>query len=153
MMKPALPTAADLMQRELVHVRATDSLEEVERVLAATVGGEMPSSWPEEALHKEYFTVPEAPDYVNQPFTLALARSGRAFEIPADKRATEVLAENGIAVDTKCSDGICGVCAVPLVSGTPEHRDHVLSKKERERKIILCCSRAAEPGGVVTVEL
>jgi ferredoxin len=109
--------------------------------------------WPEEALHREYFTVPEPPDYVNEPFVLKLARSGKRIEIPADKRATDVLAESGILVDTKCSDGICGVCSARVLSGTVEHRDHVLSKKEREQKMILCCSRAAKAGGEIEVDL
>ena len=109
--------------------------------------------WPEEALHREYFTVPEPPDYVNEPFTLKLARSGKQIDVPADKRATDVLAEMGIVVDTKCSDGICGVCAVKVLSGDVEHRDHVLSKKEREQRMILCCSRAAQPGSEIEVDL
>ena len=109
--------------------------------------------WPEEALHKEYFSVPEPPDYVNEPFVLKLAKSGRTFDVPADKRATDVLIEAGIAVDMKCSDGICGVCAAPVIGGEIEHRDHVLSAKERQRKIILCCSRAAAAGGEVVVDL
>ena len=109
--------------------------------------------WPDEALHREFFTVPEQPDYVNEPFILKLARSGRTIEIPADKRATDVLTEMGIVVDTKCSDGICGVCSTRVLSGTPEHRDHVLSKKEREQKMILCCSRASEPGGTIEIDL
>ncbi len=109
--------------------------------------------WPEEALHKEYFSVPEAPDYVNTPFRLTLAGQGRTFEVPADKRATDVLLEAGINVDMKCSDGICGVCAATIISGDVEHRDHVLSRKERETRIILCCSRAKEEGGEIVVDL
>ncbi|MGE3993437.1 2Fe-2S iron-sulfur cluster-binding protein [Pseudorhodoplanes sp.] len=109
--------------------------------------------WPEEALHREYFSVPEPPDYVNEPFILTLARTGRRLEVPADKRATDVLIEAGITVDMKCSDGICGVCAAPVVSGEVEHRDHVLSAKERQRKIILCCSRAKAAGGEVAIDL
>ncbi|WP_299472398.1 2Fe-2S iron-sulfur cluster-binding protein [uncultured Roseibium sp.] len=103
--------------------------------------------------HVEYFNVPEVPDYVNHPFTLKLARSGRELEIPAEKSATDVLAENGIPIDIKCSDGICGVCKCGLVSGEVEHRDFVLSKKQREEAVILCQSRAAEAGGVVEVDL
>jgi ferredoxin len=109
--------------------------------------------WPEEALHKEYFSVPEPPDYVNHPFVLRLAGRGRTVEVPAERSATEVLAELGIVVDTKCSDGICGVCATPYTAGEVEHRDYVLSKKERESKLTLCCSRAKAPGGEITVEL
>jgi ferredoxin len=109
--------------------------------------------WPEEALHKEHFSVPEAPDYVNHAFVLCLARSGRTIQVPADKRGTDALAEAGIAVDIKCSDGICGTCAAAVLGGDIEHRDHVVSGKERERKIILCCSRAREPGGEVVIDL
>ena len=73
--------------------------------------------------------------------------------MPADRTAAEVLNENGIHVDVKCSDGICGVCKCGLVSGEVEHRDFVLSKRQRENAIILCQSRAAEPGGVVEIDL
>ncbi len=109
--------------------------------------------WPEDALHKEHFSVPEAGDYVNHPFVLRLARSGKTVSVPADKRGTDALAEAGIVVDIKCSDGICGTCSAAVLGGEVEHRDHVLSKKERERKIILCCSRARDPGGEVVIDL
>jgi ferredoxin len=109
--------------------------------------------WPEEALHKEYFSVPEAPEHESHPFRLKLAKSGRVIDVPADRRATEVLAEAGIAVDTKCSDGICGVCAATVVAGEVEHRDHVLSRKQRENRMILCCSRAVAPGGEIAIDL
>ncbi len=109
--------------------------------------------FPEDARHLEYFSVPEQPDYVNYDFTLKLAKSGREFVVPADKTATDILAENGVHVDVKCADGICGVCKCGLVSGEVEHRDFVLSKKQREDAIILCQSRAAEDGGVVEIDL
>ncbi|MDA4844226.1 2Fe-2S iron-sulfur cluster-binding protein [Hoeflea poritis] len=109
--------------------------------------------WPEEALLKEYFSVPEAPDYVNFDFELELTKSGRTIKVPADETAADALNAAGIAVDVKCSDGLCGVCSAPLVTGDVEHRDHVLSAREREQKIILCCSRAQEKGGVVKVDL
>ena len=64
-----------------------------------------------------------------------------------------MLAQNGIQVDVKCSDGICGVCKCSLISGEVEHRDFVLSKAQRQTSIILCQSRAANPGGVVEVDL
>ena len=108
---------------------------------------------PEENRHLEYFSVPEVPDYVNHDFTLKLARSGKTLHIPADKVPTDVLAENGIHVDIKCSDGICGVCKCGLISGEVEHRDFVLSKKQRETAVILCQSRAAKPDGVLEVDL
>ncbi len=110
--------------------------------------------WPEAALAREYFAVPEAPDHVNHAFTLHLARSGRDIAVAADQSATEALAAAGIDIPTKCSDGICGVCAV--THHTPEgieHRDFVLSAAERATRVVLCCSRAGEPGGVMRVDL
>lgn len=106
-----------------------------------------------DAQHIEYFSIPEQTDYVNHPFTLRLARSGRTLSIPAEKSATDVLNEQGIAVDVKCSDGICGVCRCGLVSGNVEHRDWVLSNKQRETSIILCQSRASSAGGVIEIDL
>ncbi|MCP4511153.1 MAG: 2Fe-2S iron-sulfur cluster binding domain-containing protein, partial [Fuerstiella sp.] len=109
--------------------------------------------FPEEARHLEYFSVPELPEYENHEFTLKLARSGKELTVPADKAATDVLTENGIHIDIKCADGICGVCKCGLVSGEVEHRDFVLSQKQREDAIILCQSRAAEPGGTVEIDI
>ncbi len=123
------------------------------RFMDAAFAAAQAKGWPDDALHREYFSVPEPPDYVNHPFVLRLAKSGRTIEVPADRSATEALAASGIVVDTKCSDGICGVCATPYTAGEVEHRDYVLSAKERERKIILCSSRAKHPGGEIVVEL
>lgn len=111
------------------------------------------AGWPDDALHREYFSVPETPDFVNFPFRMKLAKSGRILEVPADRSATEVLAEAGIAIDTKCSDGICGVCACKYLDGEVEHRDFVLSAKQRETTIILCSSRAKMTGAQITIDL
>lgn len=119
-----------------------------------SVAGE--KGWPEEALHREYFSVPEGPQWDNKPFLLRLARSCRTLEVPADRSAADVLAEAGIGVDIKCSDGLCGVCACPYdpaQSGEVEHRDFVLSQSERAHKIILCCSRMRHAGAALTLQL
>ena len=112
--------------------------------------------WPESALHREYFSVPDTEAWQNHPFRLRLARSGRVLEVPADRSATDVLAEQGVVVNVKCSDGLCGVCATPYqarASGEVEHRDFVLSQKEREQRVILCCSRPKAADAELVVEL
>lgn len=109
--------------------------------------------FPEGARHLEYFSVPEQPDYENHPFTLKLVQSGLELTVPAEKDAAQVLNEAGIHVDVKCADGICGVCKCGVVSGEIEHRDFVLSNKQRESAIILCQSRAAQPDGVIELDL
>ncbi len=109
--------------------------------------------FPEDARHLEYFAVPEQPDYVNHSFELELAKSGKTLVIPEDQTITDVLEENGIHVDVKCADGICGVCKCGIVSGDVEHRDFVLSKKQQETEIVLCQSRAANGVKKLTVDL
>jgi ferredoxin len=112
--------------------------------------------WPQAALHREYFSVPEAAGWVDRRFVLRLLRSARTLPVPAGRSATDVLAEAGIGVLTKCSDGLCGTCAAAYdaaASDAIEHRDFVLSQAERQRRIILCCSRALNEDGEIAVEL
>ena len=110
------------------------------------------AGYPDDAVHQEYFSVPEVPDYVNHPFQLKL-KDGRVLDVPAEKTASDVLIENGVHVDIKCSDGICGVCKCGVVSGEVEHRDFVLSKAQREGAIILCQSRAANANELIEIDL
>lgn len=134
---------------EGMHLYTCGSARYMDGVFAAAQA----NGWPEEALHREYFSVPEPPDYVNRPFILELRKSGKSVPVPADLSAIEALARAGVMVDTKCSDGICGVCATPYLSGEVEHRDYVLSAKERRSKMIVCCSRATTEGGEIVLDL
>ncbi|XDA97648.1 2Fe-2S iron-sulfur cluster-binding protein [Sulfitobacter sp. LCG007] len=110
------------------------------------------AGYPDTARHVEYFTVPELPDYVNHPFRIEL-RSGKLVPVPAHQSATEALAEAGVHVDVKCSDGICGVCRRGVLEGAVEHRDFVLSNAQRENSMILCQSRARDPDGLIRLDL
>jgi reductive dehalogenase len=110
------------------------------------------SDLPDEALHLEYFAPPAQPEYVNHPFTLRL-KDGRDIFVAADQSASDALIAADIKLDIKCADGICGVCKCKLLSGKTEHRDFVLSAQQRETEIILCQSRAADPNGVLEIEL
>ncbi|SFP03515.1 2Fe-2S iron-sulfur cluster-binding protein [Tranquillimonas alkanivorans] len=121
--------------------------------MAAVMGAAEANGFPEEARHLEYFSVPEQPEYENHDFTLKLAQSGREVRVPADMTPADALIAAGVHVDVKCSDGLCGVCKCGVVSGAVEHRDFVLSNREREGHMILCQSRAAEPEGVVEIDL
>ena len=124
-----------------------------ERYMDSVMQAAERAGYPEDARHLEYFSTPEQPDYENHAFTLRLVKSGRHIAVPADKSAADVLIENGVSVDLKCSDGLCGVCKCGLIAGEVEHRDFVLSKAQRAGTIILCQSRAAKKDGVVEVDL
>ncbi len=124
-----------------------------DRYISGVLDAAERQGFPDDARHFEYFSAPEVPDYENHPFIIKLARSGREVAVPADKSGAEALIEAGIHVDMKCDDGICGVCRCDLVAGDVEHRDFVLSNKQREGGIILCQSRAAQPDGVIEIDL
>ncbi|WP_372886311.1 2Fe-2S iron-sulfur cluster-binding protein [Shimia sp.] len=124
-----------------------------DRFMDGVIAAAERQGFPDEARHLEYFSVPEQPDYENHAFRVKLAGSGRELEVPEDRDLSDVLIENGIHVDVKCSDGICGVCKCGVLSGEVEHRDFVLSKKQRETAIITCQSRAAEPDGVIVLDI
>ena len=124
-----------------------------DRYMEAVLNAGERQGWPESALHREYFSAPEAPEYQNHPFSLLLQRSGRKVEVPAEQDAARALIEAGVQVDIKCSDGICGVCKCGVLSGEVEHRDFVLSAAQRRESMILCQSRAAKPGAELVLDL
>ncbi|NDH25702.1 MAG: 4Fe-4S dicluster domain-containing protein, partial [Rhodobacteraceae bacterium] len=123
------------------------------RYMEGVVSAAEAVGFPEDTVHLEYFSTPDVPDYENHDFILRLEKSGKEIFVPADKDAATVLAEYGYAVDLKCSDGICGVCQCRVLEGEVEHRDFVLSQKQRQTTMILCQSRAAQKGGVLTVDI
>ena len=131
------------------HLYTCGPAEFMDAVFAAA----LEKGWHEDALHREYFSVPEGAQYQNHPFTLELRRSGRRIVVPADRSATAALKDAGMNVDVKCSDGLCGVCKAPYLDGEIEHRDYVLSKSQRLSSMILCCSRAKQPDGTIVLDI
>jgi vanillate O-demethylase ferredoxin subunit len=52
-------------------------------------------------------------------------------------------------------EGVYGTCETPVLEGTPDHRDLVLSKQEKEsnRTMMICCSPAAVRASCSTSDL
>ena len=123
-----------------------------DRYMSAVIEAAEANGFPDDARHLEYFSVPDSPDYVNHPFVIKL-KNGQELTVPKDKTASDILLQNGIHIDVKCADGICGVCKCGVISGQVEHRDFVLSKAQRDTQMILCQSRAAKPEGVIEIDL
>ena len=124
------------------------------RYMEAVFAAAHRAGWPDDALHREFFSLPEVPDRVDRPFVLQCA-DGRRLEVPAAQSATDVLAAAGVPVNLKCSDGLCGVCATPFdaaASGAVEHRDVVLSAAQRQHQVILCCVRMARDGDLLVLK-
>ncbi|WP_406873622.1 PDR/VanB family oxidoreductase [Aminobacter sp. P9b] len=100
-------------------------------------------SWPGEAVHREYFANTLQPATTSDAtFIVRLARDGRSFEVAPGHSIVEVLSANGVDIPVSCEQGICGTCVTRVVSGTPDHRDLVLTDKQRADHMTLCCSRA-----------
>ncbi len=133
--------------REGTHLYTCGPAPFMERVVAIGETRVVP-----EAIHLERFAAEPAGVSNNETaaldtFDVRIASSGATVRVDKDTTIVAALASIGIEVDTSCGEGVCGTCMVDVVSGTPEHRDHCLSKAERASgKVICCCiSRAASP--------
>lgn len=106
--------------------------------------------WPMGTVHFEYFAKGVVPTgtsnskEMKESFEVVLASTGQVLNVPPDASILSVLEDNGVSVPTICGEGICGTCIVEVLEGEPDHRDYVLSDRDRQegKKIAVCCSRA-----------
>lgn len=99
-------------------------------------------------LHAERFEPRRREFRPNTPFTVTCARSDVTVEVPAERSMLFALQGAGLPVDGSCLRGICGSCAVPVLAGTPEHRDS-LTADDASTTMYPCVSRALSPTLVV----
>jgi tetrachlorobenzoquinone reductase len=99
------------------------------------------AEWPRGQIHVEYFTPKQEVDKKGG-FVVELARSGKEFVIPEGQTILQVLLNAGVDVDYSCELGICGACEQRVISGTPEHRDAILTEEEQasNTKVMICCA-------------
>jgi phthalate 4,5-dioxygenase reductase component len=103
---------------------------------------DMTGHWSDSAVHFEDFvgaTVNYADD---KPFTVVLAKSGKQYEVPVKVSILDTLRKNGHVLPSSCESGTCGTCRTRYSSGEPDHRDLVLSDREKRSEIMICVSRA-----------
>lgn len=104
----------------------------------------------ESQLHIERFTagddVERAFDSAqNTDFDVVLARTGTTLHVPADRRLIEVVREALPGLTYDCEKGYCGACETRVLSGTPEHRDSILTETERAlgSSMMICVGRSS----------
>jgi ferredoxin-NADP reductase len=99
---------------------------------------------PSETVHLERFSAAQTLSRSGNGFVVRLARSGIELCVPAESTVLQVLAQNGIAIDSSCEAGICGCCEVTVLGGEVDHRDEVLTPTQRagNKSMMVCCSRA-----------
>lgn len=101
--------------------------------------------WPAESVHFEYFAPPAATQSAPPPggaFRIRLAHSGREFDIPPERSIVDVLRDAGIEIETSCEIGTCGTCKTRYLAGTPQHNDYILTAKDQQEWVMVCCARA-----------
>lgn len=73
-------------------------------------------------------------------YTVELKRSGRFIEVTPDKSLLDTLLAAGVDIDHSCCEGVCGSCETRVLGGVPDHRDSVLSAKEKaSNKLMMLC--------------
>lgn len=106
---------------------------------------------PADTVHVEYFSsdTPKA----QGGFEVVLARSKKTLWVRPEQTILATLLENGITVSRSCLEGVCGTCETVVLEGTPDHRDKVLSAREKasNKKMMICCSGAI--GGRLVLDL
>ncbi|MCY6379430.1 PDR/VanB family oxidoreductase [Hoeflea prorocentri] len=100
-------------------------------------------------IHIELFSAPEAQSG-DASFEVEIHDTGEVFVIPAGKTIIEVLEEAGKDLMYDCQRGDCGICQTDVISGTPDHRDVVLSEADRAAgKVMQICVSRAKSGRLV----
>ncbi|MDM5179225.1 2Fe-2S iron-sulfur cluster-binding protein [Massilia sp. DJPM01] len=88
----------------------------------------------------------------DKPVLVTLSRSARQLTVPSGQSILDVIQAAGVNAPASCRIGNCGVCAVRVLAGTPDHRDGALSEQQRNAgSMCICVSRAV--GDSLTLDL
>ncbi len=95
-------------------------------------------------IHVELFSTGKA-ESGDRGFEIEVASTGQIIPVAADQTIIEALEAAGLDPLYDCARGDCGICQTAVISGTPDHRDVVLSQTERDSGTVMqiCVSRAA----------
>jgi ferredoxin-NADP reductase len=106
---------------------------------------EIGADWPKGSIRIERFIPKTAHAPVrDDPFEVHLQRSNVTVTVPPGTSVLDAVTTAGVTVLSSCRQGICGTCEIPVISGTPDHRDSLLNDDERAHGdcMLVCVSRA-----------
>lgn len=98
----------------------------------------------DEQVHVEFFKAVQPVAGSQESFDIRLHRSGRVLRVDEGKSILDTLLDAKVDIPYSCLEGICGSCQLKVIEGIPDHRDSVLSSRERAANnvVIACCSRS-----------
>ena len=106
---------------------------------------DMTGHWPDSAVHFEDFVGATASRADDIAFHVKLAKSGNDYEVAAGVSILDTLRGHGHVLPSSCESGTCGTCRTRFLAGEPDHRDLVLSDREKKTDIMICVSRSKTP--------
>jgi ferredoxin-NADP reductase len=105
-----------------------------------------------DAFHSEHFAAVTPPasttgaveQVADAPFEIELRQSGCTLSVPSDRSILDVVLEVNPSFMSSCEEGFCGTCETKVLEGEVEHRDTILSEKERAKNdtMFICVSRS-----------
>lgn len=92
-------------------------------------------------------------DGPDSEFEVEFAQSGLTVVVPVNHSILQVAEDSGVDIISSCSEGTCGTCETPVLDGTPDHRDSVLTADEQESGTTMmpCVSRSRTPKLVLDI--
>lgn len=95
-------------------------------------------------LHIERFAPKDQIFEPNRSFTVYAQKSDIEFEVPEDESILVAADFEGIEVEGDCLEGTCGSCETRIIEGAVDHRDSILTPKQRRENLcmMVCVSRS-----------
>ena len=102
-------------------------------------------------VHVERFAPKPLPAGENAAFEVMLAATGQTVTVASWESVLAAVNRAGASVPSTCREGTCGTCEVRVISGTPDHRDSVLTAQEHAANeyMMTCVSRSLGPSLVL----
>ncbi len=100
--------------------------------------------WQDARIHFERFSAdPQAACDPGGYFEVVVQGVDGVFTVAPDQSILQCLGKHGVELPMSCEQGICGTCAMRVVSGEPDHRDMFFSDGEHQNQLFTpCCSRS-----------
>jgi ferredoxin-NADP reductase len=103
------------------------------------------------ALHFERFAPPPVVD--GEEFSVSIASTGMTVQVGAHETLLSALQRAAVEVPYSCQQGFCGLCRITVLDGAVDHRDTLLTDRERGDAVMLLCSSRAKERARLTLDL